>query len=380
MNYKDLKELIYLTPKERRSVTILLVAFALLLVTRIWVGSYYKGKATISKDKVYDLLERYHTPLQSDPSIATATLIDFDPNSIGIDQLIQSGWPEYPAKSLINYRQKGGVFKVKSDLEKIYGIDEAFYQLIYDHIMLPDELEINNSRAEVISEPIATKNTPLLLQFDPNKATLEELIQMGWPKWVAANLIKYRDKGGIYRTAESLKNVYGLTDSMYQIYKPFIMINEEEKEKDTSTATYSNGKPSVLTADLFKINLNSCNSDDLIQLKGIGPTYAKMILEFREKLGGFYSVDQLYDIPYIKPEAIANNLNYFEVDNSFKRMDIQKLSFSKIVNHPYTSYESTKVLSNYFRFRDQKEYLDTFLLKGSINQDTLTKLEPYLRL
>ena len=95
------------------------------------------------------------------------------------------------------------------------------------------------------------------------------------------------------------------------------MISEEEKEKDTSTATYSNGKPSVLTADLFKINLNSCNSDDLIQLKGIGPTYAKMILEFREKLGGFYSVNQLYDIPYIKPEAIANNLNYFEVDNTF---------------------------------------------------------------
>jgi competence ComEA-like helix-hairpin-helix protein len=381
MNYKDLKELVYLTPRERRSITTLIVVIALMLLVRILIGNYYVGKAQLDPDKVFDLLERYNMPTKAESPLANTSLIDFDPNNISLDELINGGWPEYPAKNLINYRDKGGSFKVKSDVKKIYGIDEAFYFSIYDYIMLPDEYVESNDKDEKDEKRYSpAPTTTQLFAFDPNMVTLQELVSMGWPKWMATNLIKYRERGGTYRTPESLLNVYGMTDSMYQVYLPYIQIMNISSEVDSNSIAIKNARTSISETELVKINLNTCNVSDLIKLKGIGQTYAKIIIEYRDKLGGFHSLDQLYDVPFVKAEAIDENLKYLKVDDGFQRMNINKLNFKEILNHPYMTYESTQILSNYFRFRDQREYLDTFLLKRSINQDTLTKLEPYLRL
>ena len=47
------------------------------------------------------------------------------------------------------------------------------------------------------------------------------------------NLIRYRSKGGVFRTPESLKRIYGMTDSLYQTLEPYITIGPDFQHRDT---------------------------------------------------------------------------------------------------------------------------------------------------
>src|SRR6478736_5708739 len=51
----------------------------------------------------------------------------FDPNSASMQQFDSLGLSERQAKSIVNYRTKGGKFRIKSDLKKIYGIDSVWF-------------------------------------------------------------------------------------------------------------------------------------------------------------------------------------------------------------------------------------------------------------
>src|SRR5688572_23627983 len=63
----------------------------------------------------------------------------FDPNTSSVSQLQELGFSKILSNRIAHYRQKGGTFRVKSDLLKIYGLDSTFYKQLYAYIRLPDQ-------------------------------------------------------------------------------------------------------------------------------------------------------------------------------------------------------------------------------------------------
>jgi len=49
-------------------------------------------------------------------------------------------------------------------------------------------------------------------------------------------------------------------------------------------------------SDPVRINLNQASVDELVSLPGIGPSYAKRIVEYREKHGPFQRVEDLLNV------------------------------------------------------------------------------------
>ena len=54
-----------------------------------------------------------------------------------------------------------------------------------------------------------------------------------------------------------------------------------------------------------QVNINTANVDQLDGLKGIGPTKAKAIVDYRQKNGPFKSVDDLQNVPGIGPAYLG---------------------------------------------------------------------------
>ena len=69
-------------------------------------------------------------------------------------------------------------------------------------------------RAEAAME--TRRDSVMLRHFDPNTATLDELLALGLSKHEAVSLLKYRAAGKVFRIPEDLALCYGIGDSLYR--------------------------------------------------------------------------------------------------------------------------------------------------------------------
>ena len=101
------------------------------------------------------------------------------------------------------------------------------------------------------------------------------------------------------------------------------------------------------------LNLNTADTTSLKQLPGIGSSFAKRIVEYRDKLGGYCETEQLLEV-YRMDSARYNGLkNQVKIDSVFipNRLRINSEAFKVLVKHPYLEYEDVKKIVNH---REQK--------------------------
>ena len=109
-----------------------------------------------------------------------------------------------------------------------------------------DSVALNSFEQEVLSKSyskrekkrfVAEEIPMSLTAFDPNMADSIELSRLGLPVYVVRNILKYRQKGGRFKTTESFSRIYGLEPDLYERLKPYIRIAEskvaEAKKVDT---------------------------------------------------------------------------------------------------------------------------------------------------
>jgi len=94
------------------------------------------------------------------------------------------------------------------------------------------------------------------------------------------------------------------------------------------------------------ININTANAKELESLKGIGPTKASAIVQYREENGPFKSLDDLAKVPGIKSKTLdkllANNKNRLTVEKAGKTKAAGTPKPSSTADLPKTSGASSK--------------------------------------
>ena len=65
-----------------------------------------------------------------------------------------------------------------------------------------------------------------------------------------------------------------------------------------------------------KININTASAEELTQLKGIGPSHAAKIIEFREKNGPFKLPEDLVQVPGVGQKTFEKNKDLISVEES----------------------------------------------------------------
>ena len=126
------------------------------------------------------------------------------------------------------------------------------------------------------------------------------------------------------------------------------------------------------------IDINTADSVAWVGLNGIGPGFAKRIMTYREKLGGFYQVDQLKEVYGLDSLWVKENKALLKVGAGVYRfLAINQVEW-KDFKHPYLPYGQSKVVLAY---RKQHGVLKDFEALEKIQLLDLVawkRLKPYL--
>ena len=207
-------------------------------------------------------------------------LVSFNPNEITYKEMLSLGLSSAIARRITNYRSKGGQFKVKEDLKKIYGLSEKEFTRLKDYIDLPIARPATATKPETAKKATKFRDRVPDLPFDINKVKAERLVGIkGIGQKLSARIIKFRNKLGGFVTIKQLEEVYGLPEPVIQ-------------------AILDKG----YVADDFRpalLNVNTAAADDLATHPYISIKLANQIVNYRIQHGKFVNLDQLMNIHLI---------------------------------------------------------------------------------
>lgn len=218
--------------------------------------------------------------------------------------------------------------------------------------------------------------------FDPNHADSATLCRLGLKPWQVSNMLKYRRKGGRWRSADDLQRLYGLSKSQFEQLRPYVHIAEADKRKVYERAEWQSNyehEPRPKTEKLAEgvtLPANTADTTALKHIPGIGSYYARKIVDYRERLGGFVSTSQIGEIEDL-PAGITR---WFVLDKADKprQLRINHATFKQLVRHPYLSYEQTKIIVTHIRqYGAIRSWRDLQLYK-EFTQNDFKRLAPYI--
>ena len=222
-----------------------------------------------------------------------------------------------------------------------------------------------------------------LFPFDPNTADSTRLLRLGLRPWQVRNIYNYRAKGGIYHKPSDFARLYGLTRKQYLAMEPYIRISDDYRpasemfEKHDEMAR--NERDTVMYPHKIqtfeRISLNAADTGVLKKVPNIGSYFARQIVNYRNRLGGFYSLQQLLEIEDFPEES----LKYMSIpDGDIKKINLNQLTLNQLKRHPYINFYMAREIVDYRRLKGPLHSLNDLCLLKDFSADVIKRLEPYV--
>lgn len=227
------------------------------------------------------------------------------------------------------------------------------------------------------------ENAPAVLApFNPNTADSVSFRRLGLPAWMARNILRYRAKGGKFRKAEDFKKIYGITEEQYATLSPYIYVAAEDTARDTlrrNVPQLYTPQPTRIADAKYPvgtvINLNRADTTELKKIPGIGSGIARLIVGYRQQLGGFYRIEQLTDIHLDARQLHA----WFEVNPAdIRRINLNRTSVERLCSHPYVNFYQAKALVEYRKKKGKLTSLKPFTLYEEFTEADLERIKHYV--
>ena len=243
-----------------------------------------------------------------------------------------------------------------------------------------------------VSEVTLVPSSPAeLFPFDPNTADSAALMRLGLSRWQVRNIYKYRAAGGVYSTKEDFAQLYGLTVKQYRELEPYITIGVDFQPASTlfadRKAERANGtgrrdtaftpRYPVKLAEGETIDLAIADTTLLQRVPGIGSYYARRIVAYRQRLGGYVSTSQLNEIEGFPQDA----LSYFTLGNGgepTEKLNVNTLSLNELKQHPYINFYQARAIVDYRRQNGPIADIDELRLLPDFGDATIDRLRPYV--
>jgi len=229
--------------------------------------------------------------------------------------------------------------------------------------------EENQYQVETKQEQSETKSE--LFHFNPNVITEREWTKLGVSEKTAKSIQKYLSKGGQFRKPEDIKKIWGIPESLANKLIPFVDIPEKK-------SNYEKEFPKKDERSAKTIDINKADSTAWESLPGIGPTLARRIVLYREKLGGFYELPQLLEVWGLQDSVLQKSKNRLILSGEIKKIDINLATFDALKTHPYIGYKSANAIINYRNQHGNFNRLEDIQKIVQIDEKSYNRFQRYL--
>ena len=366
----NIKDYFSFTRGEKRGTVVLLFIIITLIAANFSVD-YLKSVQQTDFSEFETAINEFENELNSVESlnnnkILPLKLFEFNPNTISNKEWTTLGFKAWQIKTINNYKAKGGNWKTKSDVSKIYGLEPEHFEQLKPYILLPDEIEKNKTRN---FEKETTKIE--YFKFNPNTISKSEWKKLGFKDWQIKTIFNYKAKGGNWKSKEDVKKIYGLDETNYFKLEPYILPPEKAEKKE-----YSDSKKDYTK----KVDINTADAKELTNLKGINSEkYAEIIVKYRTSLGGFINKEQLKEVWNLNEDTYNGLKNQLNLGTEKpKQLNINKVSIDELKKHPYIDWKTANAIIKYRKANGNYKTVEGVKKKHLINKETYLKISPYL--
>lgn len=218
-----------------------------------------------------------------------------------------------------------------------------------------------------------------LFNFDPNLINADDWQRLGLSVKQAAVMSRYKEKGGRYFKKEDLQKMYVISPEMYERLIPYISIGlaGEQKHQQLNPEYHAKRYPAQQKAVL--IPLNTADTLQLMEIRGVGPAFARRIFNYRQRLGGFYKKEQLlevYGLDSLKYDEIKDQLSLDE--HALTRINLNTALFDDLKNHPYLKYKQVNAIIQFRKQHGNYGNIADLRKVAILSAETIERLAPYI--
>lgn len=171
-----------------------------------------------------------------------------------------------------------------------------------------------------------------------------------WDKGKTANTIQnYISKGGHFSKPGDIGKIWGLHEDEVNRLLPYVRILQKNNDKYVPAESKEYAKqPERPNYVKTVIDINGADTSSLIALPGIGSKLANRIIAFRDKLGGFYKVEQVAETYALPDSAFQKIKDQLAINNStVKQLNINTATLEELKAHPYIRYTIANAIIQY---------------------------------
>ena len=220
--------------------------------------------------------------------------------------------------------------------------------------------------------------TGTMFYFDPNTLDAAGWQKLGIKDKTIVSMQKYISKGGRFREPDDLRKVWGLRDDEKERLIPYVRIAETAQPTYTNNYTPYEKKPYEKKV-VAPIDINAGDSSAFDALPGIGGGYSRRIINFRNRLGGFYKVEQIAET-FGLPDSVFQKIKpLLKISgNDIKKININSAKEEELKAHPYIRWQLAKVFTEYKKQHGDFKTLQDLRKIMTIDDETYNKITPYL--
>ena len=221
-------------------------------------------------------------------------------------------------------------------------------------------------------EEVESKRKIQYFEFNPNLITEKEWQQFGLSYKQAKSIVNYVKKGGKFYKPEDLKKMYTISPKKYEELLPYVSIPKVETFEKKAYSPYVKKEPVV-------IEINRADTLELDKIRGVGPAFARRIVKYRERLGGFYNKEQLFEVFGVDTPKFNEIKDQISIDlGSISKININTAEFDDLKRHPYLSFKQMNAIVNYRKQHGSYKSIDDLGKILIIKPETIQKIAPYL--